>query len=285
VGLITALSHHYHTGVSPLSRRFALEPITAHAQRAKPLIEQVNRLPPETPISVSSNLYPHVGHREQVYLFPTVSDAQFILLDVTGPGSPMEIGEQRIIVRELLDYAQFGVAASDHGLILLERGLDDYRLSPTFYEAFWANDAKPQVPFRADFGEVLRLEGFDWNVRPVVRPELVVGLTTYWRALSSMEEEYRLVFFFWDREGNLVHIQPEEYAVHWYPTWLWEPNQVIKIALPPLPVGDLPHIGVAVLRPRIENLDTGGRVVPITSADGQPLVLWEENTILEMVKP
>ena len=124
----------------PLSRRFALEPVSEHARRAGPFIEQVNALPPDMPISASSNLYPHVAHRERVYLFPTISDAEFILLDVTGPSSPVGAGDQYQIVRELLDYAQFGVAESDHGFLLLERGLDEYRFSPTFYAAFLAGE-------------------------------------------------------------------------------------------------------------------------------------------------
>ncbi len=285
LGLAIALMHHSQNGISPLSRRFSLEPVTEHARRARPLIERVTSLPPDVPISASSGLYPHVGHRERAYLFPTVSDAQFILIDAIGPPSPAPTGDQRQIVRELLDYAQFGVAASDHGFLLLERGLDDYRLSPTFHEAFLAHGATPQVPVGADFGRLLRLEGFDWNVRPVVRPELAVEITTYWRTLASLEEEVRLVFFFWDEKGNLVRVQPEEYALHWYPTWLWKPDQMVKVTLPPLPVGDLPHVGVAVLRPGVGNLDREGRVVPITPAGEQRLLLREQDTILELVKP
>jgi uncharacterized membrane protein len=285
VGLIVALTHHYQNGISPPSWRFVLEPVTEHARRAAPLIEQVNDLPPEVSISVGSNLYPHVGHRERVYLFPTISDAQFILLDATGPSSPVGVGEQWQIVRELLDYAQFGVASSDHGLLLLERGLDEVRLSPAFYEAFYADDAAAQVAVGADFGGILRLEGFDCQVRPVVRPEPVVQITTYWRALAPLEDEYRLVFFFWDGQGHLVRVQPEEVVVRWFPTWLWEPEQAVRVALPPLPVGDLPHVGVAVLRPGAENLDVQARVVPITSDSASPLSLWEDNTILELVNP
>lgn len=285
LGLGVALVNHYYNGISPPSRRFVLEPVSEHARRAAPFFERLNRLPPDVPISVGSNLYPHVGHREQVYLFPTVSDAQFILLDVTGPASPVGAGDQRQIVRELLDYAQFGVAASDHGFLLLERDLNDYRLSSTFHEVFYAEGALPQTPVGADFGGLLRLEGFDWNVRPVVRQELLVEITTYWRPLATFDDEYRLVFYFWDEEGRLVRVQPEERALHWYPTWLWEPGQVVKVTLPPLPVGDLPHAGVALLRPGTENTDVKGRVPPILSTSGQLLSLWEQNTILELIKP
>ena len=68
-----------------------------------------------------------------------------------------------------------------------------------------------------------------------------------------------------------MRVQPEERVVHWYPTWLWEPGQVVKVTLPPLPVGDLPHVGVAVLRPGAEPRIGEGRLVPITAAAGQPL--------------
>ncbi|MGD2205234.1 MAG: DUF2079 domain-containing protein, partial [Anaerolineae bacterium] len=285
IGLGVAGVNHYRNGVSPLARRFALEPVSEHARRAKPFIEQVNVLPPDVPVSVGSNLYPHVGHREQVYLFPTVSDAQFLLLDVTGPASPVGAGDRRQIVRELIEYGQFGVAASDHGFLLLQRDLGEYRLSPTFHQVFLAGDAKPQVRMGADFGGLLRLEGYDWDVRPVVRPELVVEIATFWRALEPLEEEHRLVFYFWDEEQRLVHVQPEERAVHWYPTWLWEPGRKVKVTLPALPVGDLAHVGVAVLRPRAENFDVEGHVVPITSVGGQPLSLWDQDTVVELTEP
>jgi len=285
LGLGIALVFQYYNGISPLSRRFALDPVSEHARRAEPLFERVNRLPPQVPISASSNLYPHVGHRERVYLFPTISDAQYILLDVTGPPGPAGVGDQRQIVGELLDYAQFGVAASDHGLLLLERGLDQYRFSPSFYEVFQSGDSTPQVTVRADFGGLLRLEGFDWEVRPVVRPALPVEITTYWRALSPLDDGYRLVFYFWDGAGRLVLVQPEELSVHWVPTWLWEPGQVVKLTLPSLPVGNLAHAGVALLQPGAGNADLEGRVVPITSASGEPLSLWEQNTILELMRP
>jgi len=262
-----------------------MEPISEHARRAGPFIQQVNALPPYVPISASSGLYPHVAHRETAYLFPTISDAEVILLDATGPSSPVGAGDHYQIVRELLDHAEFGVAQSDHGFLLLERGLDKYRFSPTFFDAFLAGKASPQVLVGADFGGLLRLEGFDWDVRPVVRPEQVVEIATYWQALSPLDKDYRLVFFFWDKDGRLVRVQPEEQVVHWYPTWLWEPSQVVKVTLPPLPVGDLAHVGVAVLGPGIENSDVEGRIVPITPAAGQDPTLWEQNTILELARP
>ncbi len=285
VGLMVALTHHHYTGIGPSSQRFALEPVSEHARSAKPFLEQINSLHPDVPISVGSNIYPHVAHRERVYLFPTVSDARFILLDVTGPTSPVGVGDQRQIVRELLEYGEFGIAGSDHGFLLLERGLDEYRQSSGFDKVFLAGDSKPRVPLEITFGGLLQLVGYDRDTRPVVRPDLVVEIGTYWQVPAPLEEEYRLVFFFWDEQGQLVHIQPEERALHWYPTWLWEPGQVIEARLPPLPVGDLPHVGVAVLRPGADDRDLEGRVTPIVIPGPQITSLWEQDTILELTEP
>jgi uncharacterized membrane protein len=290
LGLAVGLVNHYHNGVSPLSRRFSLEPLSEHARRARPLIEKVNSLAPDIAISVGSNLYPHVAHRQHVYLFPTVSDAQVILLDVTGPSSPIGAGEQSVIARELLEYAQFGVVAADHGFLLLERNLDQYRIAPEFDDVFYAEQAEPQVLVEADFGGLVRLEGFDWDVRPVVRPERVVEITTYWQALVSVEEEYRIVFYFWDDEHRLVRIEPETQTAQWLPTWLWPPGRIVKVTLPPLPVGDLGRgsrlgAGLALLPPGYGPPEAEGRLVPIASATGERLLLSDQDTILELVMP
>jgi hypothetical protein len=284
-GLTVGLWNHHRNGLSPASRRFALEPPSEHARRARPLIDRINALPPNVPISVGSNLYPHVAHRQWVYLFPTVSDAQVIFVDVTGPSSPVGAGEQGIIARELLDYAQFGISAADHGFLLLERDLEQYRIPPGFDDVFYAGDSRPAAVTNADFGGVLRLIGFDWDVRPVVRPERVIEIRTYWQALTPADQEYRIVFYFWDDTGRLVRVVPEVLTAQWLPTWLWQPGQFVRVTLPPLPVGDLAQAGVALMRPGFEPKESEGRLVPITSPTGTRLPLLEQSTVLELVTP
>jgi hypothetical protein len=285
LGLSVALVYHHQNGVSPLSRRFVLEPVSEHARRAAPLIDRVNRLPPDVPISVGSNLYPHVAHRQKVYLFPTISDAQVILLDATGPPSPVASDDQALVAQSLIEYGEFGVAASDHGLLLLERGLQNYRLSDAFYDVFRPHGGKIDTGVQADFGGLLRLEGYDWVVAPVVRPELVVTLTAYWQVLAPIDDEYHVVAYFWDPNRNLAYVQADDTLSRWLPTWQWEPGEVIHMTLADLPVGDLPFAGVALVRAGADEADPAGRLVPITSAGGQPPTLRENGTILELKKP
>lgn len=284
LGLAVALANHNERGVLPLSRRFVLKPISEHARRAQPFIEQVNDLPPEVPISVGSNLYSHVSHRQRVYLLPTVSDAEVVLLDVTGPPFPVGSGDQVQIVQQLLEYDHFGVARADAGVLLLARNLDSYQWPAQFYGAFQGGDSTPSYRVGADLGSLLRLEGFDWSVQPVVTPKPLIEVTTYWRVLSPMDEGCRLLFNYLDSEGRVVGMRPEELAASWYPLWRWEPGQVVKATLPPSPLGDVHHLGVALLRPGADPADTGGRVAPITSTSDLTLTLWERGTIVELVR-
>jgi hypothetical protein len=168
---------------------------------------------------------------------------------------------------------------------LLARDSDRFAPSPAFYTVFQVDDPRPQVPAQVDVGGVLRLEGFDWVVLPVVRPGLEVQVTTYWRALQPLAEEYRFVFFFWDEWDRLALIYPEEQVLAWYPTWQWEPGGAVRVTLPSLPVGDVPHAGVAVLRPGFDPLAVEGRLLPMEPASGQQVSLREGGTVLELVRP
>jgi uncharacterized membrane protein len=285
LGLVVALTNHHERGVLPLSRRFLLEAVSEHALRARPFIERVNDLPPEVPISVGSNLYPHVAHRQRVYLFPTVSDAQYIILDITGPPYPIGTGDQVQILRDLMEHGLFGVAAADHGLLLLQEGLVSYHWPPQFYDVFQARNTTPCFRLGTDFGSLLRLEGFDWVVRPVVSASPIVEITTYWRPLSPLEGQYRLIYFFLDERGRVERAEPEEIATNWYPPRMWEPGKVVKVARQPSPLGSASRLGVAVVGPGATESDVAGRVAPITSSTGQALTLWEQGTILELRRP
>jgi hypothetical protein len=214
-----------------------------------------------------------------------VSEAEVILVDVTGPSSPVGAGDQARVVRELIEYAQFGVAEADHGFLLMERELGEYRLPAGFYDVFYAPQASPQASVGAEFGGQFRLVGIDWCVRPVVRRELVVEIVTYWEALTPTEEEIQPAFYFWNDKDELVRVQSEIPMMSWLPTWSWEPGQVVRVSLPPLPVGDLPLVGVALVRPGFEPTDKEGRLAPITPTTRQDLSLLEHDTILELVKP
>ena len=66
-----------------------------------------------------------------------------------------------------------------HGILLLERGLDEYRLSSTFHQVSLAEDSEPQVPVGADFAGFLQLAGLDRDLRPIIRPEPVVQISNY----------------------------------------------------------------------------------------------------------
>ena len=81
----------------------------------------VAQIPSGAALSVQSDLYPHVPERANLYLFPTVSDADYILVDVTGQTYPIQPGEYADTVKRLLYESPAGLLAADDGYLLLAR--------------------------------------------------------------------------------------------------------------------------------------------------------------------
>ena len=88
--------------------------VSAHAQRLEQLVA---RIPPGAKVSAQAELYPHLSSRADMYLFPTVSDADYILLDLTGPTFPIESDDYRERVQRLLQ--QSSIVVADDGYLLL----------------------------------------------------------------------------------------------------------------------------------------------------------------------
>jgi hypothetical protein len=103
--------------------------------------------------------------------------------------------------------------------------------------------------------------------------------------LAPLEEDLRLVLYGWDQAGQLVRVQPAETAMYWYPTGLWAPGQRLRVAFPPLPLGEKEQMGVAVLRAGAALEEVAGRLGPITPAAGRTLSLREQGTIVELERP
>ena len=74
-------------GYTPIGREFwrstpgGWPAVTAH-QRL--LARFIARIPPDAAVSATTDLYPHVSHRERLYQFPRLGDATWALVDVTG---------------------------------------------------------------------------------------------------------------------------------------------------------------------------------------------------------
>jgi len=88
------------------------------------LQRMVARVPPGVPVSAQSDIFPHLAHRRDIYLFPYIADARYIILDLdfTAEKSPLGYHDFYWRVERLPEEASFGVVAFDNGVLLLERG-------------------------------------------------------------------------------------------------------------------------------------------------------------------
>jgi hypothetical protein len=217
-------------GVLPGSgNHLALEE-TAHHRRAQAIIAQI---PPDAAVAAQDRLNPHVSGRRTVYIFPRVDDADYVLLDVTGPAWPQHPSDLRQSVEELLA-DDFGIAAAQDGYLLLQRGAAEKTLPPEFFSAWqastdWATAGftEMSVVFGDATGDLLALRGY--KVGTDRYGELVVTLV--WEALRPLDDDLRVYVGYLDRELQTQHDSRfyPPVASLWYPTALWTPGAPVLV--------------------------------------------------------
>jgi hypothetical protein len=112
----------------------------------------VNAVPRDASISTTSDIVPHVSHREKVYLFPIVNDADYILFDSDASANfwpYVGLNSRARAVQTLAPYlasGEYGVVREQDGCLLLSRGAgtsqDMAALKDIFSEKFAAGDMR-----------------------------------------------------------------------------------------------------------------------------------------------
>jgi uncharacterized membrane protein len=106
-GLGFRLAHYYQIG-----------------EHEQALVHTLDLIPSDAVVSAQSNIFPHLSRRRTIYLFPTVVDAEFVVLDLDYSAHKAPLDEQTFYatVDGLLIDPAFHVAAFDRGVLLLQRG-------------------------------------------------------------------------------------------------------------------------------------------------------------------
>ncbi|MCR4407342.1 MAG: DUF2079 domain-containing protein [Anaerolineae bacterium] len=83
-------------------------------------------VPSEATVCAQSDIFPHLSHRQDIYLFPFIADAEYVIvdLDATAEKSPSGFHTFYAQVNELLENPEFGVIAQAGGVLLFRRGAD-----------------------------------------------------------------------------------------------------------------------------------------------------------------
>ena len=93
----------------------------------------LTQVPPNVAVSAQSDLAPHISNRRTLYVFPTVNDAEYVVLDATSTIFPVHLfpidgmsPEEAYVeyIRRLLDDGGFQVIDAEDGWFLLKRDVD-----------------------------------------------------------------------------------------------------------------------------------------------------------------
>jgi len=260
--LVSALLYHRVRGYTPLSENFYWPAVSAHDQRFDRFASQI---PPAARLSATPPLFPHLSHREFIYVFPVVADADYVLLDAAGV-TDMHPNDFRNAVNGLLANGQFGVLDSADGYILLRRGAGANTLPDPFYDVFRAPNVRPQVPLDVTFGDAVRLLGYDLLPEPRWH---IMRVRYYWQALRPLEDDLRLYPFYHDPSGKVIEdpIQRPLVASVWYPPSRWRVGEIIQTETLPWDVGDSFMLAAGVVHGN--DFDRKGRRLPMPNGDTQ----------------
>jgi hypothetical protein len=280
--LAWSLGYHYLRGWTPLARDFDWPQRTLHHALLARFAEQI---PPDASLSTTPPLHPHLAHREKIYVFPTVADADFVLLDVAGrtDAHPNDI---RAAFDALLGSQEFGVMDAADGYVLLARGQgtesNRQTLPDAFYDFARVKEAQPQYPAFVEFDRRLRFLGYDVADDPKWGQS---HLRLYWQALVPLDEGLLLWPFIFGESGALVEdtSQRPMVAPLWYPPAQWQPGETIVTETLPWDLGPRFSVGLAALRSGLEAGDSASafgdpvRRLPVTDA-GPGVTLFHGDT-------
>jgi uncharacterized membrane protein len=87
-------------------------------QVARSLMAQI---PPEASVSAQDELLPHLSHRREIYLFPTIEDADYILMDRLGSTYPLKAEDYQVFWDAAQEPYQYSTLFSEHDFLLLKR--------------------------------------------------------------------------------------------------------------------------------------------------------------------
>ena len=222
--LVWSVGYGLAEGFTPLGHEYTWPDVSPHHRL---LARFTRQIPSGAPGSVTTGLFPHLAQREKLYPFPSVADADWILLDVIGP-TAMHPADLKRRFEELLASGQIGIRDAADGYILLIRGEERRALPDTFYDFARVPDPKPQRPARILFDNRLLFLGYDLKDNG---KEGMTSVRTYWQAEKSLDASLRPWPFFVGPNGAVVEdttVRPS-IAILWLPPDRWQVGETIVV--------------------------------------------------------
>ena len=238
---VIPFGYHMAEGYSPIALEYYL--VRAIPQRHDQLLSRFARqIPPRAALSVTTALHPHFAHRQRLYTFPAVADADFVLLDVTGT-TDMHPADLRKAFDRLVSRG-YGVADAADGFVLLQRGSTGHELGDEFFSfASLPDDGRAAL---AQFGGVIELVSYEWLDDP---KRGLTKLRLCWRVLGQAPTSWQPYVLFSDEFGNVVTdtMQMPFVEPFWLTTDEWRPGRIYitTTVFVPLPSRSEAYVGCA----------------------------------------
>jgi uncharacterized membrane protein len=240
--LTWALSYHALHGWTPLSIRTEIYRMSPAASR---LPDFTSQIPPDAILSASAAVHPHLAHRRVIYIFPTVQEADYLLVDVADiPGIHPNDAHTQLI--DMLN-TDWQLLKADHGLLLAQRSSSLNTSTPQLPSPFFdfvRPATPPAYPTSLTFGDGrLRLSGYDVHDDP----DDGVTFRFYWQTSDKLPQDLRLWPLVYDDTGQLLNnpAQVPMIATVWYPPAVWQPNEIFVTKTLPQLLPDIFHLGLA----------------------------------------
>jgi len=214
-------------GIGPFVEGLPAPVITRHAELGRQLAATI---PAHASVSASSALYPHLSQRAGAFMFPTLNDAEYVLVDVAGSAYPSGPGGIHRRLRELLSNGEYRLLAAEDGFVMLKRGPAGEQPLPDRFFDFARMDDAPTGPPLASFHD-----GAVEFVSERLVPTGEVGprgplatLETAWRVTRPVPERPRpsMTVRFRDGTRQLFDNEP---VLWWYPPERWRPGELIRL--------------------------------------------------------
>lgn len=249
-----------------------LPEVSEHTKRGLAIMSLI---PAGAAVATSSNLNPQVSQRRQISLFPEIEKADYILLDVSASPYPIDAASMWYRVQQLISDGGWGVEAADDGVLLLKRGGAGRELAAGFTDFARAGSARGRTHVGVQFGEGLRLVGFDLAPEGGLHgADPYATMTLYWTLDRPMTQDFITELSVVTPAGTVLSKDTFQAALLWYPPSRWQPGEVIKGRSLWLPLGaektaevrvrilsrEEPHELVTALLPRPESLPSGYRL-------------------------
>lgn len=244
---LTAWSLGYHVlyGWTPLATRLEQYPMTSAAERLPDLLAQI---PPQAIVSASPAIHPHLAHRQTIYIFPIVEQADYLLVDVTDISGvhPNDVHHQ---ITTMLTNGWQLLEASE-GLILAQKLPTEPISSPTnwpdsFFKFARLNQTHPMYTVNAVFGQKqLKLLGYNFHDDR----DDGVSFQFYWQAKAALPDRLQIWPLIYDDWGNLLNdpVHTPQITTVWYPPHKWQPDEIIMTETLPQKLPTRFHLGLAV---------------------------------------